>query len=148
MSRVNNQNKKKALQKKRKKKTNWIAVTWVSLIPLLLLGIISYAVINFLIAPTEDPEEEESSFKLGVTDEGTILVRNRSDADFYGKAVDNGNQAGIDHAREQGIVLPEGTKVEFGGMEDHRLYYVKVLEGEYEGESGYAHFLTVWEQKE
>lgn len=127
--------KQNAIKNRRKNK-----LIWTSFLCIVLL-VASYLItINI---SDKDTISTESSLDKGIAFVDAIMVMNRDDAEFYGLAVDNGNEAGIQHARANGIVLEEGTHVEYGATENYRLYYVKVLDGEHAGESGYVHFMDI-----
>lgn len=114
----------------------------LSIIPLLIVSFIAYQSIT-AFTENDDTTDSESSFDVGFTDGRTTLVSYKEDAEYYGQAVDDGNEAGMQYAWENGTVLEEGTKVECGATDDYHLYYVKVIEGMYKGESGYVHFMDI-----
>ncbi|MED3575861.1 hypothetical protein [Cytobacillus praedii] len=134
---VRERNKRKATEEKRRRMRLLLSVS------IIIISFVSYIAITSFKEKENISVDSETHLDLGITEEGTILVHNKSDAEFYGLAVDNGNEAGIQNARENGIILKKGTKVRYGATEDYRLYYVKVLEGKYVGEDGYVHFMDI-----
>ncbi|WP_108671782.1 hypothetical protein [Peribacillus acanthi] len=134
---VRERNKRKATEEKRRRMRLLLSVS------IIIISFVSYIAITSFKEKENISVDSETHLDLGVIDRDTILVQNKDDAEFYGLAVDNGNEAGMQHARENGITIKEGTKVEYGATEDYRLYYVKVLEGNYIGKDGYVHFMDI-----
>ncbi|RID87036.1 hypothetical protein D1953_06890 [Peribacillus asahii] len=144
--RVRRDKEKRKQQEKKVRRKQLILLANISIIMIIILSFIGYKTVTHFTKKEETVSaDSKPSLNLGVTDADTILVQSEDDAWFYGLSVDNGNEEGIQHARENGIVLEKGTKVEYGTTEDHRIDYVKVLDGPYVGTNGYVHFLDISE---